>query len=67
VVFEKDDGANHQIPLMPDYVAGPTQDLLERAERRHVTRAGGDVRRTAPISPVVRAANTLTARWCTHS
>lgn len=65
-MFEEDDGANHQIPLMPDYVAGPTQDLLERAERHHATGAGGDVCRTAPISPVVEAANTLTARWCTH-
>jgi hypothetical protein len=65
-MFEEDDGANLQVPPMPDYVAGPTKDLLERAESRHATRAGGDVCRTAPISPVVRAANTLTARWCTN-
>lgn len=65
-MFEEDDGANLQIPPMPDHVAGPTKDLLERAERRYVTRSGRDVGHAAPISAVVRAANTLTARWCTH-
>jgi serine protease inhibitor len=65
VMFEEDDGANLQIPPMPDYVAGPTKDLLERADR-HASGERGDFRGIAPISPVVRAANTLTARWCTR-
>lgn len=41
-------------------------DGADRAERVAVSRARDDVDRSAPISPVVRAANTLTARWCTQ-
>jgi len=61
-MFEEDDGANLKDPPTPDYVADPRKYLLEREERHHATGERGDVRRTALISPVVRAANTLAAR-----
>jgi serine protease inhibitor len=65
-MFEEDDGAYLKDPPTRDYVADPRRYLLEREERHHATGERGDVRRTALISPVVRAANTLAARWCTH-
>ena len=51
---------------MPDHVDYPAKDPPEREERRLGTRPGGDARRTAPLNPVVQAANTLTERWCAH-
>ncbi|GJJ24138.1 hypothetical protein MTY414_78120 [Mycolicibacterium mageritense] len=61
-MLEEYEDPNLQIGPKPDYV---DPGCFERTGHHHVPKADGDACRTR-ISSVVRAANTLTARWCTH-